>query len=62
MKNKLKQKGRFKDLSPSCPFRTKTINAWPAHIQKIAGAWKDLPLVDEIQKGLGPDFPREPIS
>jgi hypothetical protein len=27
----------------------KTTNVWPAHIQKLVGAWKDLTTAEEIR-------------
>ncbi|MBI5585815.1 MAG: CopG family transcriptional regulator [Deltaproteobacteria bacterium] len=39
----------------------KTANAWPDQVQKLAGAWKDLPSVEEIRKKTGTDIPREEV-
>lgn len=32
---------------------------WPPAIVALAGAWKDMPLADEIRAGLGTDSKRE---
>ncbi len=45
-------------------FITRLINEkladqWPDHIAKLAGAWPDLPLAEEIRQGMGQDVGRE---
>lgn len=42
-------------------IRTKTANAWPEQVVKLAGAWKDLPLAEEIRSSAGLDANREPL-
>ena len=42
-------------------IRGKTATEWPASIAKLAGAWADLPSLEEIRKGLPADAPREPL-
>jgi hypothetical protein len=42
-------------------IREKTAEVWPVHIQKLAGAWKDLPEAEEIRKDMGADIKREPV-
>lgn len=32
---------------------------WPPHIVALAGAWADMPLVEELRHDLGEDVPRE---
>jgi len=33
-------------------IREKTSNTWPENIKKLAGAWKDLPTIEEIRKDM----------
>lgn len=33
----------------------------PESVKELAGAWKDLPVTEEIRKGMGEDTPREKI-
>jgi len=40
-------------------IRAKTETSWPESIVQLAGAWKDLPLAEEIREGAGPDSYRE---
>jgi hypothetical protein len=61
MKALVKKKGVSQSKWISALIREKTANSWPAHIQKLAGAWKDLPTSDEIRKSLGSDVQREPV-
>ncbi|HEA68209.1 MAG TPA: CopG family transcriptional regulator [Desulfobacterales bacterium] len=42
-------------------IRAKTATSWPESIVQLAGAWKDLPLAEEIREGNGSDFDREPL-
>jgi hypothetical protein len=42
-------------------IREKTANAWPDQVQKLAGAWKDLPSAEDIREGTGTDIPREVV-
>ena len=30
-------------------IREKTAHSWPAHVVKLAGAWKDFPSAEELQ-------------
>jgi Family of unknown function (DUF6364) len=34
---------------------------WPPSVTRLAGAWKDLPEIDELRAGQGVDTPREPL-
>jgi hypothetical protein len=40
-------------------IRTRTATEWPESIVKLAGAWPDLPSLEELRQG-GEDVPREP--
>ena len=42
-------------------IRYKTATEWPASIARLAGAWADLPSLEEIRGGLPGDTPREPL-
>ncbi|UCD81390.1 MAG: CopG family transcriptional regulator [Desulfobacterales bacterium] len=42
-------------------IKEKTSHTWPDHISELAGAWKDLPTVEEIRAGMGEDAKREPL-
>jgi hypothetical protein len=33
-------------------IREKTSNAWPESAKKLAGAWEDLPTIEEIRKDM----------
>ena len=33
-------------------IREKTSNTWPENIKKLAGAWEDLPTIEEIRKDM----------
>lgn len=40
-------------------IRTKIASSWPESIIKMAGAWKDMPLADDIRNTMGEDTKRE---
>ncbi len=40
-------------------IREKTADEWPASIVELAGAWPDMPSLDEIRATEGEDVPRE---
>ncbi len=42
-------------------IREKTMTSWPEGVVRLAGAWKDLPLVETIRKGAGSDTDRESL-
>ena len=42
-------------------IRDKTATEWPASIARLAGAWSDLPSLEELREGLPEDIPREPL-
>ena len=39
----------------------KTRDQWPESVEKLAGAWKDFPSVEEIRQTSIPDFRREAL-
>ena len=41
-------------------IRQKTAEQWPKSVVELAGAWPDMPSLDEIRRGEGEDVPREP--
>ena len=41
--------------------QTKVPGNWPESITRLAGAWKDLPLAEEIRAKQGKDAEREPL-
>ena len=61
MKTLIKKNGGSKSKWISDLIREKTAHVWPAHIKKLAGAWKDLPTAEEIRKSMGSDIRREPV-
>ena len=42
-------------------IREKTADEWPQSIVDLAGAWPDMPSLEEIRSGEGEDVPREPL-
>ena len=42
-------------------IREKTMTSWPESVARLAGAWKDLPLAEEIREGTGSNFNRESL-
>lgn len=42
-------------------IREKAGNKWPEAITRLAGAWPDLPTVEEIRHSGGDDSKREPL-
>ena len=61
LKTVIKKKGISKSKWIADLIREKTAVVWPDHIQKLAGAWKDLPLAEEIRKDMGSDIKRESV-
>ena len=61
MKTVIKKNGISKSKWIADLIREKTADVWPVHIQKLAGAWKDLPLAEEIRMNMGSDIKREPV-
>ena len=41
-------------------IRTRTATEWPESIAKLAGAWTDLPSLEELRQS-SHDVPREPL-
>jgi len=42
-------------------IQEKMDSQWPPEIQRLAGAWRDFPSLDEIRAGAGTDIAREPF-
>lgn len=42
-------------------IKEKVDTSWPENIAALAGAWSDMPTVEEIRKGFGKDVKREPL-
>lgn len=42
-------------------IKEKAAGTWPETVGTLAGAWADIPNVEEIRKKAGQDVPREPI-
>jgi hypothetical protein len=42
-------------------IRERTAEVWPESVIRLAGAWRDLPEVEEIRKEMGRDAAREDI-
>jgi hypothetical protein len=61
MKNIVKQSGMSKSKWIANLIREKAENVWPEKIQQLAGAWKDLPLAEEIREKMGHDTQRESL-
>ncbi len=41
-------------------IRKETAEQWPASVVELAGAWPDMPSLEEIRGSEGEDVPREP--
>jgi hypothetical protein len=42
-------------------IRERTANEWPPSVAALAGAWADMPTVEELRQSPGEDVPREPF-
>ena len=42
-------------------IQNRTRETWPEAVVRLAGAWKDMPLAEEIREGLPDDSGREPL-
>jgi beta-glucanase (GH16 family) len=42
-------------------IRQRTANQWPQAVVELAGAWPDMPSLEEIRADEGEDAPREPL-
>lgn len=42
-------------------IREKTANRWPESVVELAGAWPDMPSLEEIRAEQGEDVPRRPL-
>ena len=62
---KLKDAAKSAGLSQSRWVATliqeKTATEWPPSIAKLAGAWADLPMAEELRARESEDIPREPF-
>jgi len=36
-------------------------DTWPPSVAKLAGAWPDLPVAEDLRREMGKDVPREPF-
>lgn len=61
MLNMIEKSGLSKSKWIAELIREKTANVWPENVKKLAGAWKDLPVAEEIRNHMGGDADREPI-
>jgi len=59
MNNIVKKKGLSKSKWVSELIREKTSLVWPEDVIRLAGAWTDLPLAEEIRDAIGIDAERE---
>ncbi len=41
--------------------RARLASEWPPAVERLAGAWKDLPSARSLRRTLGSDLPREPF-
>ena len=62
---KMREYTKSKDISQSqwiaSLIREKLRTEWPDEVIALAGAWKDLPLVEDIRANMGQDAKREKI-
>ena len=61
MSNIVKKSGTSKSKWIAKLIQEKTSSTWPESIHMLAGAWNDLPNIDEIRKSIGVDAEREPL-
>jgi hypothetical protein len=61
MLNMIEKSGISKSKWIAELIREKTANAWPENVKKLAGAWEDLPMAEEIRKDMANDAERESI-
>ena len=59
--NIVKKSGVSKSKWIADLIKEKTARTWPDHIFDLAGAWKDLPTVEEIREDMGVDTKRDSI-
>lgn len=41
--------------------RERTASEWPHSVTRLAGAWADFPLAEDLRRASGTDVPREPL-
>lgn len=61
MLNMIEKNGISKSKWIAKLIQEKTSNVWPENVKKLSGAWKDLPIAEEIRNHMGNDADREPI-
>mgnify|MGYP001820606176 FL=1 len=61
MARMIKKSGVSKSKWVAGLIREKTANSWPDNLIQLAGAWKDLPVSEDIRKNQGRDADREQI-
>ena len=42
-------------------IRERTVDKWPESVVQLAGAWPDMPSLEEIRAEQGEDVPRQPL-
>jgi hypothetical protein len=42
-------------------IKEKTTTTWPENVIELAGAWKDIPPVEDLRDRMGRDVEREPM-
>jgi len=61
MQAMVKESGISKSKWIANLIREKATDVWPENIKQLAGAWKDLPMAEEIRKELGQDLERDSL-
>ena len=61
MLNMIEKNGISKSKWIAKLIQEKTSNVWPENVKKLAGAWKDIPLAEEIRDKIGRDTERESL-
>ena len=61
LNNMVKKSGISKSKWITGLIKEKTLTSWPESVTKLAGAWKDLPTVEETRAGMGKDAKRETL-
>lgn len=61
MKSAAKAEGTSQSRWLARLIRTRIADEWPAEVVALAGAWPDLPTLEEIRAGEREDASREPL-
>ena len=61
MSTMIKKTGISKSKWISDLIKQKITTTWPENIEKLAGAWTDLPTAEDIRKNMAEDADRESI-